>query len=219
MPLEDRLRRIGVIGDIHCEDVRLEASLQFLAAQQLDMICTVGDIVDGPGDVNRTIESLIAHRVVAVRGNHERWLFNDEMRDVEWAVTRDRLTEASWRFLTELPLTRSYETVAGRMMLCHGLAEHDMGGVWPSDDTPTLHLNLALWKLIYAGEYNFIVNGHTHHRMVRSFIQMTIINAGTLHRKSDPCFCTADFGAGAVQYFNIDGDGKIEQAERYEIPH
>jgi predicted phosphodiesterase len=178
----------------------------------------VGDIVDGPGDVNRTIEALIAHRVVAVRGNHERWLMNDEMRDLDDAKSRDELNAEAREFLDGLPLTRRFETVAGRMMLCHGLGDYDMAGVWPSDDTSTSHLNLALWELVYSGEFSFIVNGHTHRRMVRRFVDLTIINAGTLYRKCEPCFCIADFEAGFVQYFNVDGSGKIEEDGRFQLP-
>ena len=73
------LRRIGILGDIHCEDGRLAAALEFLQTQQLDLICAVGDIVDGPGDVNRTIDLLHEYQVIAVRGNHERWLFAGEI--------------------------------------------------------------------------------------------------------------------------------------------
>ena len=35
------LKRIGVLGDIHCEDIRLAAALQFFQRQNLDMVCSV----------------------------------------------------------------------------------------------------------------------------------------------------------------------------------
>ncbi len=214
---ESLIRRIGVIGDIHCEDKRLEAALRFLATHPLDMICAVGDIVDGPGDVNRTIELLIEHNVVCVRGNHERWLMNDEMRKLGDANSRFDLKIDAWEFLPSLPLTRSFETVAGPMLLCHGLGDDDMAGVYPFDDALTLHSNYTLWKLVTSGKYKYIVNGHTHRRLVRTFDNLTLINAGTIYREHDPCFCIIDFEAGHVQYFRISGEGKIDEIVKFQF--
>lgn len=74
------LKRIAAIGDIHAEDARLERALAHMAAVEVDAILAVGDIVDGPGDVNRCCEMLQARGVHVVRGNHDRWLANNEMR-------------------------------------------------------------------------------------------------------------------------------------------
>ncbi|MEO6725161.1 MAG: metallophosphoesterase family protein [Blastocatellia bacterium] len=214
----EKLHRIGVIGDIHCEDRRLEAALQFFQAEQLDLVCAVGDIVDGPGDPNRSVALLQQYQVITVRGNHERWLMKNEMRGLPEAQTRFDLDALAWAYLNRLPFSLKFETVAGRMLLCHGLGEDDMGGVWPFDDSFTLHSNYPLWKLAATREFAFVVNGHTHHRSVRSFGEMTIINAGTLYRKHNPCFCIADFENSAVQYYNVDGEGRIETAEQFPLP-
>jgi len=210
-------RRVGALGDIHCEDERLEAALRFFETQHLDLILSVGDIVDGPGDPNRTIELLIEHNVVCVRGNHERWLIKEEMRDLPDANTSSDLRTSSWEFVKNLPLWRKFETVAGTMLLCHGLGEHDMAGVRPWDDALTLHSNHALWKLVNLREYDFIVNGHTHRRLVQRFDDLTLINAGTLFREHDPCCLILDFEAGFAEYFNLPGEGKVVRAEKIEL--
>lgn len=212
------LKRIGVLGDIHCEDVRLAAALSFFQTQSLDLICAVGDLVDGPGDPRRTVELLRQFQVVTVRGNHERWLLKNEMRGLPDAQTRFDFTALDWAFLNQLPLWLQFETVAGRMLLCHGLGADDMAGVWPFDNSLTLHANLVLWQLVNAGKFQFVVNGHTHHRLVRSFGELTIINAGTLYRKHSPCVCIADFEQLTVQYFNVDAEGRLETAEQFPLP-
>src|SRR5205085_4430088 len=137
------LCRIGILGDIHCEDGRLAAALEFLHAQPLDLICAVGDIVDGPGDVNRTIDLLRRYQVIAVRGNHERWLFAGEMRGLPDVTSRFDLRLPGLAYLSELPTTRRLETVAGRALLCHGLGVDDMAGGLPFGDNLRLHLNLS----------------------------------------------------------------------------
>lgn len=217
------LRHVGILGDIHCEDGRLAAALEFLQTQELDLICAVGDIVDGPGDVNRTIALLRQYQVIAVRGNHERWLFAGEMRGLPEATSRFDLQAAAWEYLPQLPTTRRLETVAGRALLCHGLGVDDMAGVWPLDDNFRLHSNYPLWQLVNRREYRFVINGHTHHRLVRSFGDLTLINAGTLYRKHSPCFCVADFGAEFAQYYDLvtdleQGRFKIVEAELFKLP-
>lgn len=209
-----KLRRIGVLGDIHCEDGRLETALRFFETGRLDLICSVGDIVDGPGDPERTIELLIDHDVACVRGNHERWLLKGEMRGLPDANTYFDLKMSSWEFVKRIPLRRKFDTVAGAMLLCHGLGEDDMAGVWPFDNTLTLHSNQALWKLVNSHEYEFVVNGHTHRRLVQKFDDLTLINAGTLFRKHDPCCLIVDFEACVAEYFNLPGEDKIVEAER-----
>jgi putative phosphoesterase len=212
-----KLRRVGILGDIHCEDDRLETALRFFETGSLDLICSVGDIVDGPGDPNRTIELLIEHNVTCVRGNHERWLLKGEMRDLPDANTYFDFKISSWEFVKELPLWRKFETLAGAMLLCHGLGEYDMAGVWPWDNKLTLLSNHALLELVYSEEYDFIVNGHTHRRLVQKFDDLTLINAGTLFRKHDPCCLIVDFEARVAEYFNLPGEGKIAEAERIEL--
>ena len=44
------LERIGVVGDIHAQDERLEVTLEFLRKEAVPIMCT-GDVVDGKGDV------------------------------------------------------------------------------------------------------------------------------------------------------------------------
>jgi putative phosphoesterase len=209
-----RLRRVGVLGDIHCEDDRLETALRFFETGSLDLICAVGDIVDGPGDPNRTINLLIEHGVACVRGNHERWLLKGEMRDLPDANSYSDFKTSSWEFVKKLPTWLKFETVAGTMMLCHGLGEYDMGGVRPWDE---LHSNHALRVLVDLHEYDFIINGHTHRRLARKFEDLTVINAGTLFREHDPCCLIVDFEARVAEYFNLPDDGKIMGAERIEL--
>ncbi|MCI0525464.1 MAG: metallophosphatase family protein [Acidobacteria bacterium] len=212
-----KLRRIGVLGDIHCEDDRLETALRFFKTARLDLICSVGDIIDGPGDPNRTVELLIENDVVCVRGNHERWLAKGEMRGLPDANTFFDLKMSVWQFVTRLPAQLKFETVAGTMLLCHGLGGDDMGGVWPFDDTLSLHSNYALWRLVNLREYDFVINGHTHRRLTRRFDDLTLINAGTLFREHDPCCLIVDFEAGRAEYFNLPGGGRIVEAEKIEL--
>ncbi len=213
-----KLRRIGIIGDIHCEDQLLETALNFLQAQQVELICAVGDIVDGPGNANRAIELLVQNHVLCVLGNHERWLFAGEMRGLPDANSRFDLNGDSWDFLPELRSRRDLATVAGRALLCHGLGDDDMAGVWPDDPEEVLQTNIALKRLVASHQYEFVINGHTHYRMVRSFEHLTIINAGTLFRRHNPGFGLVEFDIGIVRFFDVGFDGSVLESATIAIP-
>ena len=73
-----------------------------------------------------------------------------------------------------------------------------------------------------ASDLALVVGGHTHQRMVRRFGRLTIVNAGTLAGASTnaseaPCFVFADLDAGLVQFFDLDAEGRVREAERFVI--
>ena len=202
----------GVLGDIHAEDSRLACALAYLKASSVDKILSVGNIMGGPGDVTRTCALLKAADVEAVSGNHERRL--------QFGTNDGDLCPADREFLQSLPVVREYSTVAGRVLLCHGLGVHDMAGVKPGDEGPDIECNHALQALIADERYLFVVNGHTYARMVRKFDQLTIINAGTLSQDHPSGFARIDFGLREVVFFDIferAGEPVVEEAERLPL--
>jgi predicted phosphodiesterase len=206
------LRRIGMVGDIHCEHVALETALCHLGGLGVDGIVAVGDIVDGDGDPNRCCELLEQHDVLTVVGNHERWMFTEQMRGLPESTRLSELSDDSARFLRGLPKTRQLETPAGAVLLCHGLGDNDMACLKPDDREYDLENNEALQSLLGEGRYAFVVNGHTHQRMVRRVGTLTVINAGTLHHGFDPCFGLVDFEREIAQFFYLDA-GAVREAE------
>ena len=79
------LSRLGVIGDVHCESETLGRVLDALETMNVDAVLCVGDLVDGPGDADTTLDMLEARAVHCVAGNHERWFLASEQRSLETA--------------------------------------------------------------------------------------------------------------------------------------
>ncbi len=201
--MPDPLTRVGLLGDVHAQHYRLHAALQRFDELDVDAVLCVGDIADGPGDLEMCCHLLDRAGVHAVRGNHERWLLADAMRQLPDAHRAAQLSEATLSFLASLPATREFMTVGGPLLLCHGLGEDDMNGIKPDDYGYGLQVNDVLQSLVAGGRYRFVVNGHTHVRMVRRFGQLTIINAGTLLGDRDPCVAIAEFARGEVAYYDF----------------
>jgi len=196
-----RLRRIGAIGDIHCEDRALRTALDHLETLDLDLVVAVGDIVDGHGDCDRCCALLRDNGVVAVRGNHDRWFLSSTSLSLRHATASLHETHRAW--LASLPVTRRLQTVAGDLLLCHGVGTDDMARLRP--DTTAEHLGgiHALAPLQDDPDLVFMLGGHTHQRMVRVLDRLIVINAGTLHRDYAPGFITIDFEARIVEGFDL----------------
>jgi predicted phosphodiesterase len=202
------LRLVGVLGDVHTEVASLRLALSHFGG--VDKIVCVGDIADGSSDLDETCRILEGASVECVRGNHDRWFLDGELRDLPGAS--QSATEATRAFLRGLPVTRRYETAAGSLLLCHGLGENDMARVKPDDQGYALESNSELQRLM-SSDIELVVNGHSHRRMVRKFGRLTIINAGTLHREYDPCFALVDFVGREARYFDL-AEGGAREGER-----
>ena len=214
------VERIGVIGDVHTERALLAAALQYLSQLKLDLVLCTGDLPDGPHearDVDACCRLLADAKVVTVSGNHDRWLQDDEQRELEGATHLDELAAETSAFLGALPLTVQLQTVAGPALFCHGLGDDDMGGVRSYDHGYTLDNNAALQQLLRAGKYRYVINGHTHAPMVRRIGELTVINAGTLLATQRPCFAVLDFAARRAQFFSLSGDLQVTAGEEHDL--
>ena len=208
--------RFGVLGDLHAEDATLEVALRCFEEAGVDQVVSVGDIVDGLGSVDRCCALLQRAGVAAVQGNHERWFLGGTMRDLPQATLA--VDPEARAFLASLPRTRHYDTVAGPLLLCHGLGEDDMACVAQDENERTIAWNPPLHALLGADGPAIVVNGHTHRRQVWSFRRLTVVNAGTLYRKHDPCFLIVDLATREATYFDLGADHRVERKETLPLP-
>lgn len=201
------IERIGVIGDIHTEDVLLKNAIGVLKGRGVDVVLATGDIADGRGSLDACCDLLVANGVIAVRGNHDRWLLAGSARDLSDATPTDSISDRTRAFLEKLPRMVEIRTIAGLALLCHGLGPNDMAKVRPDDCGYALESNDDLQNLIRDGSFRWVINGHSHGPMVRAFPGVSIINAGTLHRDYSPCFVEIDFRRSIVSFFGFDANG------------
>jgi UDP-2,3-diacylglucosamine pyrophosphatase LpxH len=145
--------------------------------------------------------------VLTVRGNHERWLLSNEMRILPHAHSLKRVAAATAAFLRALPAVLTVETSAGELLLCHGVGDDDMVRLGPDDEGYAVACIDELQRILAEPAIRFVVAGHTHRRMVRSFARrgdapLAFINAGTLRHGDDPCCAILDVGHG-VEFFDF----------------
>lgn len=208
---------VGLIGDVHCQVAALRASIRYLRAQGAETLLCVGDVLDGPGEPNPTVALLRENDVLTVTGNHDRWVIGDNMRDLVDATPRRKIDQQHITWLGSLPQTLDISTPHGLALLCHGMGKNDMVGVRPDDEGYALETNTELTQLLVGKKYRYVLNGHTHRRMVRSIDGLTIINAGTLHPGYGPVFTLVDFSAQIVRFFDVADPERIHLVEQVAL--
>ncbi len=201
--------RLGLIGDVHAEDERLAATLSALSQAKVDLVLCTGDVVDGHGDVDRACALLEEQRVLTVRGNHDRWIREDTMRDLPNAHRMTSLATESVAFLKALPATRSVDVPGGVLLLCHGVGANDMQRLTPSDHGYALATNDDLVALVLDPRIRFMVGGHTHVPMVRELPRargappLVVVNPGTLCREDEPGYFVLDTDQRRVETYRL----------------
>lgn len=203
------IRRVGLIGDLHAEEETLAFVLTELRKLGAETLLQVGDIADGPGDLSRSISLMREHQVLAVRGNHDRWLLANQLRDLPYAKQLADTAPEVVSYLSALPATREFRSPRGHVLLCHGLGTNDMAGVKPDHEGYDIVSNTDLQQLITERRYRFVLNGHTHKAMLRTFGPLSIINAGTLLREAERSFSLVDFERGELLRYRH-GVGPLE---------
>ena len=210
------LRRLGVVGDVHCESEALEGVLDALARMDVEAILCVGDLVDGPGDADATISTLQARGVQCVAGNHERWFLAGEQRALEDATLE--ISETSRVFLETLPTVRRIVTPKGNALLCHGIGYDDEAWLLPDTRGYALQDIPALRELMLDEEIQFVIAGHTHERMVRRFAGLTVINVGTIYRKDEQTFAVLDFDPMRAAFYSAASGEVGTLIEEIQLP-
>ena len=203
MSTASKIKKLGVIGDVHAEHQRLEAALSHLQGLGTDSIVCTGDIVDGIGCPNESIELLNGAAVRTVRGNHDRWILEDKARHIKDAHSTTELTEESRSYLASLPTQVKLDTIAGKLLLCHGIGNDDLRKVWPGTERMAIERSHLLDTIILEGEFQYLINGHMHFRTLIHFEALTLINAGTLRGEHWPGFSVIDFEAEQITAFEF----------------
>ena len=211
-----KLARIGVLGDVHTHDDRVDLALRTLGELRVDAVLCCGDITDGPGDIDRCVSLLRESDVLTVAGNHERWALSGEMRELPGATLEMAPPTREW--IASLPQTARIDTVRGGALVCHAVAEDDL--FFLKEETRGYALQPVmpiLRRLMLDPETTFMIAAHTHQRMARRFQGLVVVNAGTLHDDGPPGFLVVDFEAGQIQPYDLVGD-RVVAASPLALP-
>lgn len=173
--------KVAVISDVHGNRLALEAVLDDLSRQGVDLTVNLGDIVAGPLDPAGTLEMLQVAGFVTIRGNHDRTVLgNPEKMDRVDRFAHDALSPAQRDWLAALPATRELEDI----FLCHGTPQSDTApwlDTWFRGRDTTLPDEDSVAEKAEGLEFPVLLCGHTHiPRLVRLHDGRMIFNPGSV---------------------------------------
>ncbi len=154
---------LGIISDVHANELALEASLAALGRLKVDRLAILGDVVGygpDPEPVTRRIAALVSGGAICLMGNHDAAVLGarTSMNDTAAAAiawTKPKLSEASRQFLSGLPMTATIEDV----LLVHADASNPAGWIYVTDTASAMHSLLAV-----KAPVTFV--GHVHRPQV-----------------------------------------------------
>jgi predicted phosphodiesterase len=177
-------KRFAVIADIHGNSDALAAVLADIDALNIQTIINLGDHLSGPLAARETADMLMAREMIAIRGNHDRWLVEKAVEDMGPSdrVAYDQLEERHLAWLRDMPATKVLAD--GRIFLSHGTPTSDTT-YWLETVTATGDVVLRPKKQIEAEAEgiaaSLILCGHTHTpRVVRLSDGRQIVNPGSV---------------------------------------
>ena len=155
--------RLGIISDVHANELALEASLAALERLDVDRLVILGDVVGygpDPETVTQRISGLVSQGAICLMGNHDAAAVGAKasMNDTAAAAiawTKSRLSEASRHFLAGLPMTATIDDV----LFVHADASH------PADWIYVLDAASAMQSLL-AVKARVTICGHVHRPQV-----------------------------------------------------
>lgn len=156
--------RLAVIADIHGNHLALEAVLEDIERQNVDMTVNLGDCFSGPLEAGKVADILIALDLPTVRGNHDRALIDrpaEEMGDWEQPSIK-QLSEAQLDWIRTLP----FDTRIGDdIYMCHATPQDD-NTYWLEtlSKSGVIHINeiSEIERIAQGISEPLILCGHTH---------------------------------------------------------
>ncbi|MGN1420786.1 MAG: metallophosphoesterase family protein [Eubacterium sp.] len=223
--------KLGIITDIHNNVIALEKVLDFLNKEKCDKIICCGDIIGIGPYPEETVQLMMnAENLIAVRGNHERYLLEgidsyleemDENEKNHHLWEHSMLTESSKAFLESLPYRIDAVIEGKRISVMH----------YPMD-SKNRYVNFKLFpnendlnKIFKNVNSDIILYGHNHFKNIYKS-QKFYINAGSLgcpaKDKNIARFGILEITESNVSFFpkNITYDSKIvvDKINEYNYP-
>ncbi|SNY51409.1 Predicted phosphodiesterase [Pseudooceanicola antarcticus] len=216
----------AVIADIHGNADALAAVLEDMQGFGVTQAVNLGDHFSGPLDAAGTAELLMARDFVSIRGNHDRWLLEQDPADMgpsDLAAFRQLPPEAlDW--LRALPATRRpFEGV----FMCHGTPTSDLA-YWlerlDAQGQPRAATLAEVEQEAGLVTEGLILCAHTHiPRIVRLGDGRVVLNPGSVgcpaYDDDHPVFHVMQTGTPNASYALVDRAAAGWQVSFRSVPY
>lgn len=176
--------KIAAFSDVHSNVFALKAVISDIEKNGADVILNLGDVFYGPIAPRATYEVLEKHKILTIRGNQDRQLYEATPDEVElnptMAFVLDELGQYPLDWMKTLPTGKQ---LTGDIFLCHGSPASDLKYLLEDISTghPRLRSNNKIIELLSGQPSELILCGHTHiARTVSLESGQLIVNPGSV---------------------------------------
>ncbi|WP_104658010.1 metallophosphoesterase family protein [Ralstonia insidiosa] len=211
--------RIAALSDIHGNLAALDAVLEDIHGQGVDLIVNLGDIASGPLQPSETVDRLMALNLPTIRGNHERQLLAGDPSRMgasdQYAFAELRPDQLAW--FASLP---ELQYIEDDVLLVHGSAESDvtyfLETLWEKGCRAATH-DEVLSRAVDA-DAKLVLCGHTHvPRAMKLTDGRFIVNPGSVglqaYSDTHPFAHSIEVGSPHARYAIVTGHGDEWAAE------
>ena len=155
--------RIAAISDIHGNLLALQAVLDHINAQQVDLTVNLGDILSGPLAPSATADFLMSLDLPTIQGNHERQVLTLSLAEMGASdlYARMQISPAHLQWLESLPTEL---TIGSDILLTHGSPGNDLLYLLETAENNDIRPATEAEISTRLGEscYPLVLCGHTH---------------------------------------------------------
>ncbi len=176
--------KIAVLSDIHSNVFALQAVIEDVKKQGVDVIVNLGDILYGPIAPRDTFELLMEYDFITISGNQDRQVYESTEDDIEANPTLqfilDDLGSKPLAWMESLPFDQYIDE---DVYCCHGTPSSDL--IYLLEDVskgyPELRADADIIQLLAGQRSPLICCGHTHiPRLVSLSSGQLIVNPGSV---------------------------------------
>ena len=204
--------KLLIFSDIHGNNHAFDAFVEGLTThnEQYQLIF-LGDFIGYYYGCNEIISYCRENNISCVLGNHDKYFLDilDGKLALEKYVEKyghsyenalKTVSKENINFLRRLD-KNIILTSANRMAyICHGSPIDNLEGrIYPDTD-------LSIFETSVNG-FNYVITGHTHHKMIRNYGSTIFLNPGSLGQQRDGTGCsylTLDFDTAAYSVHRVD---------------
>lgn len=223
--------KLALLGDIHGNDLALQAVLDSASSFGVEALLVTGDLVGYYYSPLEVLKLLHKWNKYIVRGNHENML-NAARADTSYLekvdarygsglrVAIEQLDNEQIDELCSLPHPLELEIDGCKILLCHGAPWDNDCYVYP-DAKQDLLDRCAIQK------FDLVVLGHTHHPMSHQIGETLLINPGSVgqprNRKPGAQWALFDTNNRSLEFHHVEYDSsallKECQQRHPELPY
>ena len=186
--------RYIIFSDIHGNGHAFNRFLSEIKLIDFDQLIFLGDFIGYYYNADAIIRYCRDNNVYCILGNHDDYflkMIDGEMDEVglvekygnSYRISKESVSSASILFLRSLPHFAVIDDEFSNIYLCHGSPLNYLEGrIYPDTDLTNL--------LSATIDYDYIICGHTHHKMARVFEDTIFLNPGSLGQQRDGRGCS-----------------------------